>query len=143
MGKAITFPAQEVRAMGRSARGVKGINLAKENIVIAADKFSPDEEKNDLLVISENGIGKKTKLSEFKAQHRGGVGIKAITVDAKTGGIAYAAIIRDQKKLIISTEKGQIIKINLKDIPYRSRSAKGVRLIKSRDNGKVATATLI
>ncbi len=143
LGKAITFPAQEVRAMGRSARGVRGINLAKENVVIAADKFSPDEEKNDLLVISENGIGKKTKLSEFKAQHRGGVGIKAITVDQKTGGIAFAAIIRDQKKLIISTEKGQIIKINLQDIPYRSRSAKGVRLIKSRDNGKVATATLV
>ncbi|GIW63226.1 MAG: DNA gyrase subunit A [Patescibacteria group bacterium] len=142
-GKAIVFPIAEARPMGRSAKGVKGINLDKNNKVVAADRFSQEEKNNYLIIVSENGIGKKTKLSEFKEQHRGGVGIKAIGIDKKTGDTAFAGIIRDEKQLVISTEKGQIIKINLDEIPIRSRAAKGVKLIKSKNNGKVSTATLI
>ena len=144
MGKAITFPTKEARPMGRAAKGVKGMDLSKGDEIVAADVFSPEEESQALIIVSEKGIGKKTKLSEFKAQHRGGKGIKAMTIDEKTGPIAFVALQRKEyEKIIISTQKGQIIKIDLKEIPLRSRQAKGVKLIRSKDSDKIATAALV
>ncbi len=143
-GKAITFASKEVRPMGRSAKGVKGIELDKDDEVVSADLFGEEDWEKELVVITENGIGKKVKLSEFKLQHRGGKGIKAISVDEKTGPVAFVALNRGSEKIIISTQKGQIIKINLNEIPTYSRQAKGVRLIKSKKDGdKIATAALV
>ena len=143
-GKAITFASKEVRPMGRSAKGVKGIELDKDDEVVSADLFGEEDWEKELVVITENGIGKKVKLSEFKLQHRGGKGIKAISVDEKTGGVTFVALNRGSEKIIISTQKGQIIKINLNEIPTYSRQAKGVRLIKSKKDGdKIATAALV
>ncbi len=143
-GKAITFKSKEVRPMGRAAKGVKGIELAPDDEVVAADTFEPEEEKKDLVIITENGIGKLTQLSEFKLQHRGGKGIKSISIDKKTGKVTFVSLNRNNaEKIIISTQKGQIIKISLKDIPKRSRNAKGVRLIRSKDGDSIATAALV
>lgn len=142
-GKAIIFKEKEVRPMGRTARGVKGINLQPNDQVIAADVFSDQEFKKYILVLSENGIGKKTSLSFFKGQHRGGKGVKAMSIDKKTGPLAFIQIINPENKtVIITSQYGQIVKIPTASIPKRSRTAKGVILMRfSKQGDKVASAT--
>lgn len=144
-GKAIVFKEGEIRPTGRSSGGVKGMDIGKEDILAAADVFSNEEFKKDLLVVYERGIGKKTKLAEFKGQHRSGKGVKMGTVDAKTGQIAFAQIVHENdEELIITTTSGQTVKIPLTSIPSRSRSAKGVILMRlSTSAAKVVSAAFI
>lgn len=142
-GKAIVFKEGEIRPTGRSSMGVKGVDLDREDTLAAADVFSNEEFKKDLFVLYEKGIGKKTKLSEFRGQHRAGKGVKVGTIDAKTGQIAFARIInQDDETVLITTTDGQTVKLPLPSIPSRSRSAKGVIVIRLRQ-GKVASATFI
>ena len=144
-GKAIIFNEKEIRPTGRSSRGVRGINLEKEDNIISADAFSQKEFNKDLFVISDKGIGKKTKLSMFKGQHRAGKGVKVASLDEKFGNVAFSQIINEQQTTAIITSKlGQTVKIPLSSIPSRSRSAKGVILIRlSKKEDRVAAATLI
>lgn len=144
-GKSIVFKEGEIRPTGRASMGVRGIGLEKENEVTAADVFADSEFTKDLLVIGEKGIGKKTKLSFFKGQHRGGKGVKTASVDDKMGKIAFVEIINpDKSTVIITTDHGQVVKIELKSIPSRSRSAKGVILMRfSKANDKVAGAAVV
>jgi len=144
-GKAIIFHEKEIRFTGRSSRGVKGIFLEKQDDVVTADVFSKKEFDKNLFVIGERGIGKKTKLSLFKGQHRAGKGVKVASIDYKFGNIAFAQIIDPENTTaIITSAHGHIVKIPLKSIPSRSRSAKGVILIRlSKKDDKVAAATLI
>ncbi len=146
MGKAIVFKEKEIRITGRSSIGVKGMELGdKENQIIAADVFSDDEFTKDILVISEKGIGKKTKLSSFKGQHRGGKGVKITSIDEKIGHLALAFIIQpEDETLIITSALGQIVKIPLSSIPSRSRIAKGVILMRFSDKkDRIVSATTI
>jgi DNA gyrase subunit A len=141
-GKAIVFKEKEIRPTGRSSIGVKGI----ENIdVTSADVFGDDEFKKDIFVVGERGIGKKTKLSFFRGQHRGGKGVKITNIDAKTGQIAFVQIInKEDKTIIITSMQGQVVKIPLASIPSRSRTAKGVILMRfSQKSDKVASSTFI
>jgi len=144
-GKAIVFKEKEVRPVGRAAIGVKGIELEADDQVVSADVFSDKEFKKDILVITEKGIGKRTKLSNFKGQHRGGKGVKVTSIDNKTGTLAFAQIINENDKtLIITSAKGQVVKIPLSSTPARSRTAKGVILMRfSQKNDQVVSATFI
>lgn len=142
-GKAIVFKEKEIRITGRSSIGVKGMELEDNNQVIAADVFSDDEFKKDILVIGEKGIGKKTALSNFKGQHRGGKGVKIASLDDKVGHIALAMILQpEDETLIITSALGQVVKIPLSSIPSRSRTAKGVILMRFSDKSdRVVSAT--
>lgn len=144
-GKAIVFKEDEVRITGRSAIGVKGMELSKESYVIAADVFGPEEFKKDILVIGEHGIGKKTSLSFFKGQHRGGKGVKIASVDKKFGQVAFSQIIQPEDSTVIITSRlGQVVKIPLSSIPSRSRTAKGVILMRfSQKDDRVASAAFV
>ncbi len=144
-GKAIVFNESEIRPTGRSSMGVKGITLENGNAVIAAHAFGSEEFKQNLFVIGEKGVGKKTQLSNFKGQHRAGKGVKVASVDDKMGKIAFVEIVQDgDDGVIITSAQGQVVKIPLKDIPSRSRSAKGVILMRfSQAGDKISTATLV
>ncbi|MBI3620143.1 DNA gyrase subunit A [Candidatus Roizmanbacteria bacterium] len=142
-GKAIVFKETEIRPTGRASIGVKGVELNHGDYLVSADVFGEDKFKNDLLVIGERGIGKKTKLSFFKGQHRGGKGVKVASVDQKFGQVAFVQIIETGvDTVIITSAKGQVVKIPLSSIPSRSRTAKGVILMRfsSKDNKVVSTA---
>ncbi|GIW64565.1 MAG: DNA gyrase subunit A [Patescibacteria group bacterium] len=144
-GKAIVFKEKEIRPTGRSSIGVKGMELDNGNYIIAADVFGDDEFKKDILVVGEKGIGKKTQLSNFKGQHRGGKGVKIASIDDKIGHIALAFIIQpEDETLIITSAMGQVVKIPLNSIPSRSRTAKGVILMRFSDKSdRVVSATAV
>jgi len=139
------FKEKEIRPTGRASIGVKGMDLEKDQFVIAADVFSDEEFKKDILVIGEKGIGKKTKLSNFKGQHRGGKGVKITSIDQKFGSVAFAQIINpEDTTMIITSSLGQVVKIPLPSIPSRSRTAKGVILMRfSNKQDKVVSATFV
>jgi len=145
LGKAIVFHEKEVRAVGRASIGVRGMDLNSADSLVAADIFSQADYQKTLLVISEKGIGKKTQLKEFRGQHRGGKGVKVSTIDKKTGQLAFAKIINtDDKTVIITSTKGQVVKIPLDTIPKRSRTAKGVILMRfSQKDDLVASAAFV
>jgi DNA gyrase subunit A len=144
-GKAIVFKEEEVRVTGRSSIGVKGMELSSGNYVVAADVFSHQDFKKDILVIGEHGIGKKTSLSFFKGQHRGGKGVKIASVDEKFGQVAFSQIINEKDEtVIITSQMGQVVKIPLSAIPSRSRTAKGVILMRfSQKSDRVASAAFV
>ncbi len=144
-GKAIVFKEGEIRPTGRASIGVRGIELNSGDEVVSADVFGEEKMKQDLLVIGGRGIGKKTKLSFFKGQHRGGKGVKIASVDDKFGAVAFVQIIEDDiSTVIITSSKGQVVKIPLQSIPSRSRTAKGVILMRFSDKGDgVVSATLV
>ncbi|OGK24677.1 DNA gyrase subunit A [Candidatus Roizmanbacteria bacterium RIFCSPLOWO2_01_FULL_37_13] len=144
-GKAIVFKESEIRPTGRSSIGVKGMELEKTDYVTAADVFLNEEFKKNILVLGEKGVGKKTKLSFFKGQHRGGKGVKIASVDQKIGQICFVQIINPEKTTaIITSTSGQVVKIPLQSIPSRSRTAKGVILMRfSQKEDKVVSATIV
>jgi len=145
LGKAIIFKEEEVRTTGRSSIGVKGMEISDNDFVVSADVFSEDDFNKEILVIGEHGIGKKTSLSFFKDQHRGGKGIKIAEVDEKFGRVAFSQIIKDNDEtVIITSRQGQVVKIPLSAIPSRSRVAKGVILMRfSEKNDCVASAAFV
>lgn len=144
-GKAIVFKEKEIRPTGRASIGVKGMEFDPKNHVIAADVFSEDEFKKDILVMGSHGVGKKTKLANFKGQHRGGKGVKIASTDEKFGDVAFAQIINpEDTTIIITSTLGQVVKIPLPSIPSRSRTAKGVILMRfSNKQDKVVSATFV
>lgn len=144
-GKAIVFKENEIRPTGRSSIGVRGVDLNDDDYVVSADVFGESMFKNDLLVIGERGIGKKTKLSFFKGQHRGGKGVKIASVDEKFGLVAFVQIIAENvTTVIITSAQGLVVKIQIASIPSRSRTAKGVILMRFKNSSnKVVSATLV
>ncbi|NCS99778.1 DNA gyrase subunit A [Candidatus Parcubacteria bacterium] len=191
-GKSIKFKEKDIRSMGRSAAGVKGIKLGKEDEVIGMDviqnqksktelpkeakvkmrtKFSsptelPKEakvkmrtkfsspvksqksEKQYLLVVTENGYGKRTDLKEYRLQKRGGTGIKTAKIIQKTGNLISSKVLtalREQapEDLIVISQKGQVIRIKISQISRLSRATQGVRIMKLEAGDKVASATCI
>ncbi len=137
-GQAIRFKESGVRAMGRTAAGVRGMKLKSNDEIVGMDVVSPALIKNkvlELLVVSENGLGKRTKLSEYKVQGRGGSGIKTMSITAKTGAILGARIINnteEQDLLIISTG-GQVVRIPMKGISTLGRATQGVRIMRFKE----------
>lgn len=144
LGQAIVFKEDEVRPTGRSSQGVKAMKLDKGDHLTSVD-VAPTNEVRYLLEIAAKGIGKKTDLKLFPVQGRGGKGVKIATLDEKTGKTAFSGVISpDHLALIITTQKGQVIKLDLEQVPTLSRVAKGVILMRFTETGdKVASAALV
>ncbi len=148
-GQAVRFKEKEIREMGRTAAGIKGIRLKKGDEVVAIDVIGAKSEKlktkNHLLVVTENGYGKRTDIKEYKVQGRGGSGIKAANITPKTGNLTAAKILTDHEEedLIVISQKGQVIRTEIKLIPTLSRATQGVRIMKLEPGDKVASATCI
>ncbi|MCX6791404.1 MAG: DNA gyrase subunit A [Candidatus Gribaldobacteria bacterium] len=141
-GMSIRFKEADVRAMGRGASGVHGIKLNKSDEIIAMDiiKKSDDPKKRYLLIITENGFGKRTPVEEYRLQHRSGTGIKAAKINEKTGKIVFAKILEPQDEdLVLISKKGQVIRSTLKTVSIHGRAASGVRVMKLATNDKVVS----
>lgn len=137
-GQAIRFGEKDARPMGRAARGVRGVRLRPHDNVVGMDIVANDE--GNLLVISENGYGKVTKAANFPSHKRGGVGIKAAIVTAKTGPIvAVRSLDADTSEILLISSKGQAIRIGLKDIPVLGRTTQGVRIMRTGEGDKVSS----
>ena len=136
-GQAIKFSSKEVRPMGRNASGVKGIRLRKDDLVAAMGVIAGNKQAS-LLFISEKGIGKKTLLTKFRRQKRGGSGVRAIRINSKTGPLINASIIEDQEDLIVISKQGKVIRIALKNIPVLGRNAQGVKIMRLKKDDSVA-----
>lgn len=137
-GMSIRFNEKEVRGMGRNARGVRGIRLSKNDIVIGMEAC-PKNVKKDLLTVCENGFGKRTELEEYRNQHRGGSGIITIKTSERNGNSVGIHLVDDKDDLMIITEKGKIIRIHCKDIRVTGRNAQGVRLVRLEEGDKVSS----
>ena len=125
-GQSIRFKESDVREMGRTAGGVSGIKLGKNDEVISVDVVKKSTEKGAFLTMSANGFGKKTFLKEYKVQKRGGSGVKTAKVTGKTGKLIVAKVLTgDEIELIAMSKKGQVIRTTLKDISINSISSKG------------------
>ena len=139
-GYAVKFNEQDVRPMGRTASGVKAINLKGDDIAVCMDIAVDDEE---LLVISENGFGKRTPISEYKLQNRGGVGLITYKISPKTGKLTGATVCKDDDELMLINSSGVAIRINVSDISVTSRSAMGVTLMRTTEDEKVVAIAKI
>lgn len=139
-GQSIRFKESDIREMGRGAAGVRSIKLDKDDYVINSLAIYPQHQKQDLLVFSEKGYGKRTSLEEYKVQKRGGSGIKTAKVTSKIGPIMSAAIIsEDIKEVVAMSQKGQVIRIQIDEIPSLGRQTQGVRVMKLREGDKLAS----
>ncbi|MDE2041260.1 MAG: DNA gyrase subunit A, partial [Patescibacteria group bacterium] len=139
-GQSIRFKEADVREMGRNAAGVRAIKLGKDDAVISADIVSTDAKNPTLFVMSANGYGKKTKLSEYKTQNRGGSGILTMNVTGKTGPLMAAKVVTDDEEEIVAmSKKSQVIRVDLKEIPTLGRSTQGVRVMKLREGDSLAS----
>jgi DNA gyrase subunit A len=137
-GQAIRFNETDARPMGRAARGVRGVRLRPNDKVVGMDIVAGTE--NTLLVLSENGYGKITKSANFPSHKRGGVGIKAAVVTAKTGPIVEVRTLDPEtQEILLISSKGQAIRVGLKDIPVLGRTTQGVRIMRTGDGDKVSS----
>lgn len=141
LAQAIRFKESDARPMGRATRGVRGIRLRPNDIVVGVDVAKTDTE---LLVVMENGYGKRTKISQFATHARGGVGIKAGVVSEKTGkAVDVRAIQTAGDDLVIVSAQGQVIRLAVKDISLIGRATQGVRIMRMKDGDKVASVALV
>ena len=139
-GNAIRFDEGDVRPMGRTASGVRSINLRKNDIAVCMDIAVEDE---DLLVISENGFGKRTPVTEYKVQRRGGTGLITYKLSEKTGKVIGATVCKVEDELMLINTSGVAIRINVSDISVTSRSAMGVTLMRTSQEEKIAAIAKI
>ena len=140
-GQAIRFHEKDVRPMGRASRGVRGIRLRAGDKVIGMDIV---EENTNIFVISEFGYGKRTKIAQFTAHARGGVGIRSAVVNKKTGNlVSVKALGDDSQEVIIISTQGQTIRLGLKDIPELGRATQGVRIMRMNEGDTVASLALV
>jgi len=145
-GQAIRFKESDVRNMGRTAAGVRGIRLKEEDKLVGTNAVFKEQKGNQLLVISENGYGKRSKLNLFKIQKRGGSGIKTASVTDKTGRLVGGRIISlddSEGDLIVTSTKGQVIRIPLNSISVLGRATQGVRIMNLKDEDKVGALTVL
>ncbi len=156
-GKSIRFKEQQVRSMGRATYGVKGIKLKKGDEIIGIDvihsadkKKSKKKEKKSkkgkktVLVVTESGYGKRTPLSKYRTQKRGGVGIKTANINKKTGQIVIGKVLSSEEKdLIVISRKGQVIRVKIDSISIHNRATQGVRIMRLKEGDKVASGTCI
>ncbi len=141
-GQAVRFNESGARPMGRAARGVRGVRLRPNDRVVGMDVVNEDGQ--NLLVISQNGYGKITKVTNFPSHKRGGVGIKAAVVTAKTGPIiSVRSLDADADEVLLISNNGQTIRVGLKDIPTLGRTTQGVRIMRLSDGDAVSSLGLM
>lgn len=143
-GQAIRFNEQDARSMGRSARGVRGIRLRPGDKVVGVDVVDPSNDKAKLLIMGERGYGKITKASNFPVHKRGGIGIKAAVVTAKTGNImTVRSLDNDTKEIIVISAGGQTIRLAISSISVLGRATQGVRIMSLGAGDLVASVGLV
>ncbi len=148
-GQSIRFNEKDLRGMGRNAAGVRGIKLHKDDAVVGMDVVSTvliEKGVLELFTIAENGLGKRTKIKEYKVQGRGGSGIKTMDVTAKTGKVVAAMVVNATQEgdVMMVSVKGQIIRLPFGSVPTIGRATQGVRVMRFKEDGdKVVSVTLI
>ncbi|MFA5778277.1 MAG: DNA gyrase subunit A [Candidatus Paceibacterota bacterium] len=143
-GQSIRFKESDVREMGRTAGGVSGIRLGKNDEVIGVDVIKKIGEKGSFLTMSANGFGKKTNIKEYKVQKRGGSGVKTAKVTPKTGKLIVAKVLTgEEAELIAMSKKGQVIRTALKDISSLGRQTQGVTIMRLRGGDGIASLACI
>lgn len=143
-GQSIRFKGTDIREMGRSAGGVRGMKLSKGDHVVGVGIIKKDLKDATLLVMSENGFGKRTELKEYKTQKRGGSGIKTAKVTSKTGDLVVASLVTDEVSEIIAiSKKGQVIKTDIESISVLGRQTQGVKIMKPRAGDSLASLTCL
>lgn len=139
-GRMVKFSEAEIRDMGRTASGVKGIELGEDSYVVGAEVVSEDD---NILLVTENGYGKQTRVADFRQTRRGSKGVKALNITEKNGNIADFKVIGDAHDVIIVTDSGMIIRMPIEQISVLGRVTQGVRLINLKEAQKVSTITLL
>jgi DNA gyrase subunit A len=141
-GQAIRFHEKDARPMGRVSRGVRGIRLRTGDHVIGMDIVEKD---SSIFVISDQGYGKRTKIAQFTAHKRGGVGIRSAVVNKKTGELIGVKTLSgdDTQEVIIISQNGQTIRLGMKNIPELGRATQGVRIMRLNDDDKVVSLALV
>ncbi len=146
MGQALRFSEKDLRPMGRTASGVLGMKLKKQkdNFVVGFDVISPELKNGMLLIVMENGFGKRTLLKEYRLQRRGGQGIKVAKITEKTGKlVAVKVLSQNTKEVLIISKKGILIKTDLTNISRQSRVSQGVKIIRLDDDDLVAGVVVL
>jgi len=134
LGKAIHFPETQIRDMGRTARGIRGIKISKQDEVVGMEVVAPHTQ---ILTATANGYGKRTQASEYRIQNRGGSGIFTVRRTPKTGDVVGIKTVVDEDELMLISNRGKIIRLGAGDIPIQGRSTQGVRLITLEEGERV------
>ncbi len=134
LGKAIHFPESQVRKIGRTARGVRGIKISKEDEVVGMEVVAPHTQ---ILTVTAHGYGKRTQASEYRIQNRGGSGIFTVKRTSKTGYVVSIKTVADEDELMVISDQGKIIRLRATDIPIQGRSTQGVKLINLEEGERV------
>ncbi len=146
-GQAIRFKESDVREMGRTAGGVAAVRLGKNDSVVSSDVIRKGDKNNEILIVTEHGYGKTTPTKEYKVQKRGGSGIKTVKLTAKTGPVVCGIVLKEEERaegeLVIMSQKGQVIKLPLKDVPTLGRQTQGVRVMKMREGDAIASVVFV
>ena len=151
-GMSIRFKEKQIRPMGRQAAGVKAIRLRQDDEVIGMNVITANSKEQIangkkqtqcLLVVMENGYGKRTKLSQYRLQTRGGTGIKTAKITQKTGQIVFLRVLEEEEDLVIVSQKGQVIRTKISSIPIVGRITQGVKIMKLDKDDKIASAICI
>ena len=135
----IRFEEQEIRIMGRTASGVRGINVG-DGICVGCEIAEPGQQ---ILVVTEKGYGKKTDLEEYRMTHRGSKGVKALNVTEKNGNIVSFKTVHNNEDLMIITNSGIVIRLPLEQVSSTGRVAQGVKLINLKDEQRVSTIAIV
>lgn len=144
MGQSIRTLVSEIRPMGRTAGGVRGMKLKDNDMLVGVGVVSHDDTEKELLVLTENGYGKKTPVTEYKVQGRGGMGIKTMNVTAKTGAVVGAKVVGpDDKELLAMSAHSQVIRTELQSVSTLGRATQGVRVMKLREGDTLASFTVM
>ncbi len=140
-GQAARFSESQVRSMGRDTSGVRGMNVSqKGNAVLAMDVARDDQE---LLVVTENGYGKRTPISDYPVKGRGTMGVKTITLTENKGQLAGALVVREHQELVFISQNGMVQRTSVRGINRYGRASQGVRVMNIRDDDQVSAVALV
>lgn len=142
-GRAIRFPEETVRPMGRTASGVRGIRLADENTDIVVGMITVENKEKDILVVSEKGYGKRSDIEDYRITNRGGKGVKTINITEKTGSLIALKDVTDNHDLMIITQFGNILRSPVSALRIMGRATQGVRLINLKENDIIASVASV
>jgi DNA gyrase subunit A len=139
-GQSVRFREDDIRQMGRTAGGVRAVKMQGKDIVVSAGVIEKGRKDAAILILSRNGYGKRTPEHEYKTQKRGGSGIKTANVTAKTGPVIAGHVVTGElTELVVISQKGQVIRTSLSEIPEHGRVTQGVRIMKMREGDSIAS----
>ena len=142
-GKAIRFEEAKTRPMGRNASGVRGIKLANEKTDEVVGMIAVDDMESDILVVSENGYGKRSSLEDYRITNRGGKGVKTISITEKTGNLVAIKNVSDSDDLMIINKSGIAIRMAVEDLRVMGRATQGVKLINLKGSDSIAAVAKV